>query len=126
MERVGRVVGKLKVTTDEQLAQAAWPQAVGKKIASHTAPVSLIRNRLVVEVEDAVWQRQLFTLRGQILARIEQVMGRFMVEELEFRIAIPRRAPQREERLSSGDDADAIRDPVLRNLYKAARKRATA
>jgi predicted nucleic acid-binding Zn ribbon protein len=125
MERVGRVVGKLKVTTDEQLAQAAWPQAVGKKIASHTAPVSLIRNRLVVEVEDAVWQRQLFTLRGQILARIEQVMGRFMVEELEFRIAIPRRAPQREERLS-GDDADAIHDPVLRNLYKAARRRATA
>jgi len=115
----------LKVTTDEQLAQAAWPQAVGKKIACHTAAVSLIRNRLVVEVEDAVWQRQLFTLRGQILARIEQVMGRFMVEELEFRIAIPRRAPQREERLS-GDDADAIRDPVLRNLYKAARRRATA
>jgi predicted nucleic acid-binding Zn ribbon protein len=125
MERLGRVVRKLKVTSDEQLAQAAWTQAVGKKIASHTGGISLIRNRLVVEVEDAIWQRQLFTLRGQILARIEQVMGRNIVEELEFRIAIPRRAPQREERLS-GDDADEIRDPVLRNLYKAARKRATA
>jgi hypothetical protein len=125
MERAGRFVGKLKVTTDEQLAQAAWPLAVGKKIASHTGTISLIRNRLVIEVEDAVWQRQLFTLRGQILARLEQVLGRFIVEELEFRVAIPRRAPQREERLSL-DDADGIRDPVLRNLYKAARKRATA
>jgi len=125
MERVGRVVGKLKVTTDEQLAQAAWAQAVGKKIAGHTGNVSLVRERLIVEVEDAIWQRQLFTLRGQILARIEQVMGRNIVQQLEFRIAIPRRAPQREER-TSADDADAIKDPVLRNLYKAARKRAIA
>src|SRR3954469_13688598 len=125
MERAGRVVGKLKVATDEQLAQAAWPQAVGKKIASHTGNISLIRNRLVVEVEDAVWQRQLFTLRGQILARIEQAMGRGIVAELEFRIAIPRHAPKREERISL-DDADAIRNPGLRYLYKAARKRATA
>ena len=125
MERVGRVVGKLKVTTDEQLAQAAWAHAVGKKIAGHTGNVSLVRERLIVEVEDAIWQRQLFTLRGQILARIEQVMGRNIVQQLEFRIAIPRRAPQREER-TSADDADAIKDPVLRNLYKAARKRAIA
>ena len=125
MERAGRVVGKLKVTTDEQLAQAAWAQAVGKRIASHTGNVSLVRERLVVEVEDAIWQRQLFTLRRQILARIEQVMGRNVILELEFRIAIPRRAPQREERISA-DDADGIKDPVLRNLYKAARKRAIA
>src|SRR3954465_763582 len=123
MERAGRVVGKMKVATDEQLAQARCPRAVGKKIASHTGNVSLIRNRLVIEVEDAIWQRQLFTLRGQILARLEQVLGRQIVQELEFRIAIPRRAPQREEgtpsRLGTGtaDEADAIRNQGLRNLY---------
>ena len=125
MERAGRVVGKLKVTTEEQLAQAAWAQAVGKKIAGHTGNVSLVRDRLIVEVEDAIWQRQLFTLRRQILARVEQVMGTNLIQELELRIAIPRRGPQREERVSA-DDADAIKDPVLRNLYKASRKRAIA
>ncbi|MEO8129212.1 MAG: DciA family protein [Bryobacteraceae bacterium] len=125
MERAGRVVRKLNVTSEEQLAQAAWAQAVGKKIASHTGNISLIRDRLIVEVEDAVWQRQLFTLRRQILARIEQVMGSNLIQELELRIAIPRRAPQREERIST-DDADGIKDPVLRNLYKASRKRAIA
>jgi len=125
MERAGRVVGKLKVTTEEQLAQAAWAQAVGKKIAGHTGNVSLVRDRLIVEVEDAIWQRQLFTLRRQILARIEQVMGTNLIQELELRIAVPRRGPQREERVSA-DDADAIKDPVLRNLYKASRKRAIA
>jgi len=125
MERAGRVVGKLKVTTEEQLAQAAWAQAVGKKIAGHTGNVSLVRDRLIVEVEDAIWQRQLFTLRRQILARVEQVMGTNLIQELELRIAVPRRGPQREERVSA-DDADAIKDPVLRNLYKASRKRAIA
>ncbi len=132
MERAGRVLGKLKLTTDEHLAQSAWPQAVGKRIACHTGAISLVRTRLVVEVEDAIWQRQLFGLRGQILARLEQVLGRQVVQELEFRIAIPRRAPQREEGPKpvpvpgTADEADGIRDPALRNLYKAARKKAIA
>jgi hypothetical protein len=132
MERAGRVLGKLKLATDEHLAQSAWPLAVGKRIASHSGSISLIRNRLVIEVEDAIWQRQLFTLRGQILARLEQVLGRQIVQELEFRIAIPRRAPQREEgapsRVAFGtaDEADGIRNQGLRNLYIAARKKATA
>ena len=57
------------------------------------ACIGLVRNRLVVEVEDAVWQRQLWTLRGQILQRMEQVLGRKIVEEIEFRIAVPRMKP---------------------------------
>jgi Protein of unknown function (DUF721). len=76
MERAGRVLGKLKLSDhgigDEELARSAWPLAVGKRIASRTGHVSLVRSRLVVEVEDAIWQRQLFTLRGQILAKMEQ------------------------------------------------------
>jgi hypothetical protein len=131
MERAGRVLGKLKLTEhgigDEELARSAWPLAVGKRIASRTGHVSLVRSRLVVEVEDMIWQRQLFTLRGQILAKIEQTLGRQIVTELEFRIAVPRRAPQREEtHARSTDDADEITNPVLRNLYKASRKKATA
>lgn len=134
MERAGRLLGKSKlpgrVITDEQMACTAWPMAVGKKIARHTNAAGLVRTRLVIEVEDAVWQRQLFTLRTQILHRLEQSLGRKVVEELEFRIAVPKREPQREETarptVSLFDEADSIRDPVLRNIYKAARKRATA
>jgi len=127
MERAGRVLGKMKQLSDEDLIVAAWPNAVGKKIASHTRAVNLVRSRLVVDVEDAVWQRQLFTLRGQILAKLEQVAGRPIAGEIEFRIAIPRREPQREE-LSARlpDEADAIPDFALRSIYKAARRRATA
>jgi hypothetical protein len=131
MERVGRVIGKLgpssRGLTDEELALAAWPAAVGKRLAARTNAVSLVRNRLVVEVEDSVWQRQLFTLRSQILQQMENAAGRRVVEELEFRVALPKRQPARATTASSAtDDADGISDPFLRNIYKAARKRATA
>jgi hypothetical protein len=130
MERAGRVLAKLRdgTLTDEQLACAAWPLAVGKTIANRTSAVSLVRNRLVVHVEDATWQRQLWTLRGQILRSIEKALGTPLVGELEFRIAVPKRQPARADAALSPslDEADSIRDPVFRNIYKASRRRANA
>src|SRR5579883_842174 len=74
MERAGRVLGKMSLSrggvTPEQLARSAWPLAVGKRIASRTGQITLVRQTLVVEVQDNVWQRQLFSLRGQILNKL--------------------------------------------------------
>ena len=132
MERAGRGLAKLKLArhgvADEQLACAAWPVAVGKTIANLTVAVNLVRSRLVIQVEDATWQRQLWSLRGQILSRLAEALGRTIVEELEFRISVPRRKPVQTE-VSSGlftDEADSIRDPMFRNIYKAARRKANA
>ena len=87
-----------------------------------------------MEVEDEVWQRQVFTLRGLILKNLEKALGEGIVEDLEFRVGAPKIGPVREEcprraprRKHSGrDEADRISDPVLKNIYKAARKRASA
>jgi hypothetical protein len=131
MQRAGRVLGNLKLAkqgvSDEEMVLSAWPAAVGRKIAVRTHAVGMVRNRLVVEVEDHVWQRQLWTLRGQILSRFEQVLGRVLVEELEFKIAVPRIGPVRAEASrDSTDEADLIVDRTFRSVYKAARKRANA
>lgn len=131
MERAGRVLGTLGLgrrgVSDEQIAMGAWPVAVGPKIAGRTTAVGMVRERLIVEVEDHVWQRQLFTLREQILRGMEKAIGRRIVEQLEFRIAVPKRQPVRAEvRVERSDEADGIRDPFLRNIYKAARRKATA
>ena len=131
MERVSRLIGRLRLppnsVSPEELARAGWPVAVGKRIASHTRAASLAGSRLIVEVEDGVWQRQLSVLRVQILKKLEEVLGPSLVSEIEFRIAIARRLPQRAERLKpAGDDADEIQDPVLRKIYKDKRKRASA
>jgi predicted nucleic acid-binding Zn ribbon protein len=114
--------------TPEEMALAAWPDAVGKRIASHTRAAKLVRTRLVVEVEDATWQRNLWSLSGQILRNLQKALGPEMVDDVEFRI-IPRRRDPEIARASMPaliDDADAIDDPILRDLYKLSRKKAQA
>jgi predicted nucleic acid-binding Zn ribbon protein len=134
MERAGKALAKLKLSaaiSDDQLAFAAWPAAVGPRIALHACPTALVRGSLVVEAEDAVWQKQLFHLRFDILAQLTEVLGSGIITDLEFRIAsaTPRRPPQSAQSHSesvSADDADSIQDPVMRILYKQARGRAAA
>ena len=131
MERAAKSLAKLKLggaISSEGLACAAWPVAVGERIARHAVAKSLVRERLVVEVDDAVWQKQLFHLRHPILEKLRETLGD-LVNDVEFRIAIPRRPPQPAPSLNPSkplDEADAIGDPVLRILYKQARKKASA
>jgi predicted nucleic acid-binding Zn ribbon protein len=100
---------------------------VGKRIAAHARAVSLAGNRLVVEVEDLIWQRQLCVLEGQILRRLEEVVGQSVVRKVEFRVSPRRRQPRRAEEPSPAkDEADQIQDPVLRAIYKEQRRRKSA
>ena len=138
MERAARLIqhNKLskKVFSEEDLTRAVWPAAVGKAIAAHTCRLTLVRTTLVVEVEDAIWQKQLFTLRSQILDRLRRVTGSDMVQDLEFRTTVKRRQPQRAETRQSPaaqcnmpyDEADTIQDAVLKKVYRLSRKKATA
>lgn len=140
MERAARLIKNKKVSadlmTDEDLVRAAWPTAVGRIISSHTSRVRLVRATLVVEVEDVIWQRQLHGLRGQILGSLKRATGGCPVTDLEFRIGLQRRQPQRSESRESSasfalgatprDESDDIRDPVLKKLYRLSRKKASA
>ena len=132
MERASKLIRGLRLPgdmiTEGDLACAAWPQAVGKRIAAHTRAAKLVRRRLVVEVEDQIWQRQLFVLSYHIVRNLERQLGPDVVEDLEFRVVPRRREPQRAAQSTplTADEADSIADPVLRGLYKASRTRARA
>jgi len=133
MERASKLIRSLRLSGEvisaDELACAAWPSAVGKKVAAHTRAARMVRTRLVVEVEDKIWQRQLFTLSRHILGNLERSLGPGFVEDLEFRVVPRRREPQRAQQALAAlpaDDADSIADPVMRGIYKAARKKAQA
>ena len=133
MKRAANVLGKSTFAagcvSGEQIAVAAWPGAIGKKVAAHTRAVTLVDGKLLVDVEDVVWQKQLTTLKRQILSRIAQVMGAGVVKDLHFRVGVAKKMPARAEQVVRGlplDDADRIEDPILRHIYIANRKRATA
>ncbi len=135
MERASKLIQRLQLPcetiTAEELARAAWPGAVGKKIGEHTRAARMVRTRLIVEVEDRIWQRQLFSLEKQILRNLEKQIGAGVVEQIEFRIAprveaSPRMPVRRAEDAvpNTADEAETIQDPVLRRIYKASRQRA--
>jgi len=132
MERAARLFKNNKysrqIIGDEDIVRGLWPAAVGKAIARHTGKMTVVRNTLVVEVEDAIWQKQLFCLSRQIVDRVQKLMGSTSIAEIEFRIGVPRRQPQRAESIHtfSLDGADGIQDPVLKKVYRLSRKRATA
>ncbi len=132
MERASRLFGKLKsgdAIDGDSLARAAWPLAVGKKVAARTRAARMVRSRLIVEVEDPIWKKQLLALSAQILTNLERHLGPGVVEDLEFRVIPARREPQRAAASQAAlpyDEADAIADPVLRSIYKSARKKALA
>jgi predicted nucleic acid-binding Zn ribbon protein len=133
MERACKLIRSLRLpgeTIDrDKVACAAWALSVGRKIAAHTRAARMVRTRLIVEVEDAIWQRQLFTLTAQILRKLEQSLGQGVVEHIEFRIVPRRREPQRAAAAmpaAIADEANEINDPVLRSIYRASRKKALA
>jgi predicted nucleic acid-binding Zn ribbon protein len=133
MERASKLIRGLTLPdgtlSGEELACAVWPQAVGKKIAAHTRAARLVRARLVIEVEDVTWQRQLNSLSRRIVWNLEQILGKSMVEDLEFRVVPRRREPQRAAEAVPAlfaDDSAAIADPVMRSIYRAARQKALA
>jgi len=138
MERAARVVNSSKITgkilADDELARAVWPAAVGKVIAAHTSRMRMVRTTLIVEVADATWQKQLFGLSRQILDRIQKATGSKAITDIEFRVGLARREPQRADGShspifaspNSADEAEQIQDLVLKKVYRLSRKKATA
>src|SRR5579863_954209 len=134
MDQASRIIaqwtGVSDVISHERIACAAWSKAVGNKIAQRTRAVKLVRTTLVVEVEDELWRKNLWSLRHQILRNLEKAIGPEIVTDVELRIMPPRLGPQREVEsrlaLEPLDDAAGIRDPGLRRIYKAARRREIA
>lgn len=131
MERAASLLPRLKTKhlAVEDLARAAWPKAIGSRLEKRTRVLNLVRSTLVIEVEDAVWQKQLHAIRYHILANISSILGEGHVTALEFRIGIPRRPAGREmESAVAGplylDEADRIADPVLRKIYRQKKRAA--
>ena len=136
MNQASRIIarwdGASELISREKIACGSWKKAVGKKIAVRTRAVRLMGSTLVVEVEDDIWRKNLRSLRYQILRNLERAVGPEMVDDIQFVVVPPRIPPGRagaenlELVLEAVDDADAIADPGMRRIYKAARRKATA
>src|SRR5712671_3327951 len=88
----------------EIAAKLAWTRAAGDGLRRHAIPFRLFRQTLVVSVADAIWQRQMISMSAELISRINNLLGRDVVEVIEFRIdpatveEARRRTPVKRER----------------------------
>lgn len=130
----------------EEVAQAAaiaaWKHAAGDGLKDHAVPVKLENRTLTVAVADLIWQKQLHAMRGQMLFRVNSILGQPIVSAIEFvvdpKVAKVRPAPAKpsdepldnEVPLELWSAANAIHDKELRRSFlktaMAALKRKTS
>src|SRR5215218_7620730 len=81
----------------EAAAIAAWKHAAGDGLKEHAVPLKLEDRTLTVAVADPIWQKQLTAMRGQLLFRINSILGERLVSALDFvidpKLATPRAEP---------------------------------
>lgn len=70
----------------EAASIAAWKNIVGEPLGSHAVAMELQNKKLVVVVEDNIWQRQLEQMRGQLLFRLNSLLGQPLVKSIELRV----------------------------------------
>jgi predicted nucleic acid-binding Zn ribbon protein len=66
--------------------QAAWPRAVGERLASVATPVSERDGTLTIECADAVWTQELDLMQGALLEKLRSEVGDQAPEALRFRL----------------------------------------
>ena len=70
----------------EAVARIAWTRIAGEPLCQHAVPFRLHRSTLIIAVSDAIWQKQMSTLSGQLLSRLNAMLGKGTITFIEFRI----------------------------------------
>ena len=65
---------------------SAWARAVGPHLRAVGQPVSCRQGRLVVDVRDAGWKKELERVRPEILSRMVRLLPDGSIRELSFRL----------------------------------------
>ena len=68
----------------EAAAIVAWKHAAGDGLKEHAVPLKLENRTLTIAVADAIWQKQLHSMRGQLLFRVNSILGKPLVSALDF------------------------------------------
>jgi len=128
LPKVLRAVGSSQEVA-EAAALAAWRHGVGAGLQNHAVAIKLDANILIVEVRDSIWQKQLTTMKEQLLFRVNSVLGQPIVKDIELRVN-PKAAivtqQQKSEPVNEADNqvpfdllsaASAIQDKELRQKF---------
>jgi predicted nucleic acid-binding Zn ribbon protein len=69
---------------DLHLLQRLWPSLVGEKLASATTIVALQGSRVVLNVPDQIWRKQLLKMKPELLKRMNEPWPSPRITEIAF------------------------------------------
>lgn len=101
----------------EAAAIAAWKHAAGDGLKEHAVPSKLENRTLTVAVADPIWQKQLTSMRGQLLFRVNSTLGQPLVSALDFVIDPTLVKPRMEQ---PEQDEEQLDNEVPLELWSAA------
>jgi hypothetical protein len=104
----------------EIAAKLAWSRAAGDGLRRHAIPFRLFRKTLVVSVADVIWQKQMQSMSAELISRINRLLGREVVEDIEFRINPAAVEQVRANSESRQRPEDKARGPIPDELISAA------
>jgi len=101
----------------EAAAIAAWKHAAGDGLKEHAVALKLENRTLTVAVADPIWQKQLTSMRGQLLYRVNTILGQSLVSAFNFVIDRERVKPRVEQ---PEHDEELLDNEVPLELWSAA------
>jgi predicted nucleic acid-binding Zn ribbon protein len=104
----------------EITAKLAWSRAAGEGLRRHAIPFRLFQQTLVVSVADVIWQKQMQSMSAELISRINRLLGREVVADIEFRIDPAAVEQVRANSESRQRPEDKARGPIPDELISAA------
>jgi hypothetical protein len=70
----------------EAIALAAWRRVAGQSLCEHAVPFRLYNKHLIVAVANLTWKKHLEHLSGQMIFKLNSMLGQAVVTFIEFRV----------------------------------------
>ena len=104
----------------EIAAKIAWIRAAGAGLRPNAIPFRLYQKTLIVSVADAIWQKQMQTMSAELLFRINRLLGRDVVDFIEFRVDPATIDSARAQNLPAKESSRSEARPIPAELVSAA------
>ncbi len=91
-EHIGNIIDNILKTyrqeSDEELIQAwrVWDDVVGDIIAKNAKPAAFKGRVLLIHVSSSTWIHHLQFLKAEMIGRLNNALGKELVEDLKFKI----------------------------------------
>ena len=79
---IASLVGALQPVSLLAQVQRGWPAAVGAALAGHATPTAAHDGVVSVTCESATWAHELTLMSGELIGRLDAVLGAGVVREL--------------------------------------------